>query len=87
MKKIWNFLQWQWQQFETWQKMWILAMFLVGAGTSAKEPVNMYLLGAGGAIIVGFMLKWVIWDGTRSAWARYNEEQEKIINIMKDGIK
>jgi hypothetical protein len=87
MKKILNFLQWQWQRFETWQKCWMLAAFLMGASVSASEPYKIYLLGAGGAIILGFWLKWAIWDGTRNAWASYNEEQEKIVNIMKDGIK
>jgi hypothetical protein len=47
----------------------------------------MYLLGLGAGIIFVFMVKWAIWDGTRSAWARYNEEQEKIVNIIKDGVK
>jgi len=87
MKKILNFLQWQWKQFETWQKFWMLAMFLIGAGVGASEPYKMYLLGMGAGIIFAFMIKWAIWDGTRSAWARYNEEQEKIVNIMKDGVK
>ena len=87
MKKIWHFLQWQWRQFEFWQKSWILAMFLIGAGFGAPESYKVYPLAVGGAIILGFWLKWAIWDGTRNAYARYQEEQEKLISIMKDGIK
>ena len=87
MKKIWNFVQWQWRQFETWQKFWMLAMFFIGAGTGASDPYKVYLLAAGLGIILVFMLKWAVWDGTRNAWARYNEEQQKIVDIMRDGPK
>jgi hypothetical protein len=87
MKKILNFLQWQWKQLEVWQKCWMLASFLIGAGVGASEPYNRYLLLSGAAIILGFMLKWAIWDSIRNSWTRYNEEQEKIVSMLKDGVK
>jgi len=85
MKRLLHFVQWQWAQFELWQKCWIFAMFLIGAGVTAPEPYKIYLLAVGCAIILGFWLKWALYDGTRNAYARYKEEQEKIVSIMKDG--
>lgn len=82
MKEVWYFLQWQWRQFEFWQKCWIFAMGLVGAGLTASPERRMYFIGAGGAIFLLFMLKWVFWDGTKQAWNNYQEEKNKVIRIL-----
>ena len=82
--KIWYFLQWQWRQFDTWQRFWLLGMFLIGAGVGADQPRGTYFMLTGFAIIAGFVLKWIIWDGISNAWARYNEEQNQIVDILSD---
>ena len=87
MKKILYFLQWQWRQFETWQKFWMLAMFLFGASLSASEERRPYFLYSALAIVLAFVLKWVLYDGIRNAWIRFNEEQQKLVDIMKDSPK
>lgn len=84
MKKILYFIQWQWRRLETWQRFWLLAMFLIGAGFGSNGLYSMYLLGAGSVIILGFMLKWAVYDGIKNSWAKYNEEQDQIVNILKD---
>jgi hypothetical protein len=84
MKEIFYFLQWQWRRFETWQKMFVLAMFLIGCAITAPEFMRHYFYFSGMAIIGGYMLKWILWDGIKSAWQRYQEEKQKVINILSN---
>ena len=89
MKKILNFISWQWHRFELWQKAWFVAMFLFGAGVgstpgSTKQTV---LFCIAGTILGGLFLKGMIWDGIRNQWREYQEEQNKIVSIIKDGPK
>jgi len=84
MKEIFYFLQWQWRRFETWQRFFILAMFLIGCAFTAPDAAKMYFYLTGMAIIGGYMLKWSIWDGTRNAWKKYQEEKQKVVDILKN---
>lgn len=82
--KIWYFLQWQWRQFETWQKFFMLAMFLFGCSISASDSRKVYFITPALCIVGGFVLKWAVYDGIKNAWAKYNKEQEEIVSILKD---
>lgn len=82
--KILYFLQWQWRRFETWQKFWMLSMFLFGAGLVASEERKAWFLYPACAIVLCFVLKWVFYDAVRHAWAEFNKEQQQVIDIMKD---
>lgn len=44
MKEIFRFIKWQWQKFETWQKLWIIGAWFFGASLTANEPLKIYLL-------------------------------------------
>lgn len=82
MKEIFYFLQWQWRKFEFWQKCFIFAMALIGAGSTAPDTWRGYLLGVGSAIILLFFFKWVFWDGVKQAWNNYQEEKDKVMRIL-----
>lgn len=82
MKEVIYFLQWQWRRFELWQKSFIFAMFLVGCSATAPDQWRYYLLMAGSSVVFGFMLKWMIWDGVKSAWRKYQEEKQQVVDIM-----
>lgn len=85
MKEFWLFAKWQWAKWETWQKLWILGMFFLGAGSSAEPPVSMYLLAVPMAIFGGYMAKWFFWDGPRSAWQSYKKEKAELFQTIKEG--
>jgi hypothetical protein len=36
------------------------------------------------AIFLAHMFKWMIWDAIGESWKMYHEEQQKIVDIMKD---
>lgn len=82
MKEIMYFLQWQWRQFEFWQKMYMLAAALAGASVSASAPYDRWLGVTAFSIVMFYFLKWIIWDGVRSAWNNYQEEKDKVIRIL-----
>jgi hypothetical protein len=87
MKEIWNFLQWQWQRFEGWQKMFMFAMFLQGAGWGMGRDIGLYVSGLGMGIIVSYILKWCVWDGIRSSWAKYKSHRNELLTTIRDSHK
>ena len=87
MKEIWNFLQWQWQQFEGWQKMFIFAMFLQGASWGMGKDMGIYVSGLGLAIIAGYILKWCVWDGIKASWAKYKSHRNELLTTIRDSHK
>jgi hypothetical protein len=82
MKEVFYFLQWQWRRFETWQRIYLFAMFLIGAGLTASNPIKSYLMGSGIVILAGFFLKWIFWDSTKNAWKAYQKEKQQVVDIM-----
>jgi len=82
--KIWYFLQWRWRQFETWQRFWLLAMFLFGCALTAPDAYKQFFAVPAAVIILGYVAKWILYDGIKNAWNKYNEEQEEIVKIIKD---
>lgn len=85
MKEIFYFLQWQWRQFETWQKIWLVAAVFLGAGvTTSSATMQNIFFGIAASVYGFFILKWVFWDGTKSAWNSYQQEKQQVVDIMKD---
>jgi len=87
MKKVFNFITWKWRQYDAWQKVWWFACFWLGAYITAEkgsthEQVYMYLFAGLMAVV---FLKWFVWDTVKSSWADYNKEQDRIVEIMRDG--
>jgi hypothetical protein len=58
---------------------------MFGASIGASDPYRQYLIGAPVIFIGAFALKWMFWDGVRDEWLRYNKEQERIVEILRDG--
>jgi hypothetical protein len=85
MKKVLNFIAWWWRNLDTWQKGWLAAAFVFGAGVGASDPYRQYLIGAPVIFIFAYILKWMFWDGIRDQWLRFNKEQDRIVEIMRDG--
>ena len=87
MKKVLNFIAWKWKQYDAWQKLWWFACFWLGGYIAAEkgsthEQVYQYLFVACLGIV---FFKWFIWDMIKSSWDDYNKEQERIVEIMRDG--
>jgi hypothetical protein len=87
MKEIWSFLHWNWQRFEGWQKMFMFAMFLQGAGWGMSGDKGLYISGLGMGIILSYLLKWFVWDAIKSSWAKYKSHRNELLTTIKDSDK
>ena len=67
-----------------WQRFWLLAMFLFGCTFTAPDHWRPYFAWPACVIVLGYVLKWILYDGIKNAWNKYNEEQEEIVQIIKD---
>ena len=85
MKELISFIKWQWNKWEFWQKSFIVSAAFFGAGVTAPSPYSYYLLMIPTSVTLFWMLKWVIWDGTRTAWLNYKKEKANLFNTIKDG--
>ena len=78
---------WVWNRQETWQKLWIVAMFFIGAGGSA-EGVTQQVLWSIPVTIIGFyFIKWAVWDAFKASWAKYREHRNELLTTIKTSDK
>lgn len=81
--KILNFIVWQWQKFQVWQKLFFLCFLLLGVSTTAPDHIRIWMLSLAMIIPLFFVCKWWIWDGVKDSWKQYQDEQKKILDIIK----
>jgi len=87
MKEIVGFIRWGWNNFEFWQKAFILAMTLQLVSIPLSSPYNLYAAGIGMTIIVAFLAKWIFWDSMRASWAKYKAHRNELLTTIKDSHK
>ena len=85
--KIFQFIRWQWRQWEWWQKTFIVSAFLFGVSANLSEPYKTWVWGISMANIVFWLMKWVLWDGTKSAYRKFVEEQNSLFTTIKESDK
>jgi len=83
MREIVNFICWGFRGLAMWQWAFITAMILQVVAFWAAKPLSLWLSGLGLAIILAFLVKWVFWDGVRSAWGRYCKERNSLLETIK----
>lgn len=85
MKEVWSFIRWQAARFKFTDWVWFLGCGFVGAGISAspERAQTFYLIGGG--LMMLLVLKWFIWDTTRSQWERYKREKADLFKTIKEG--
>lgn len=84
MKEIFRFLAWQWSKWEFWQKCFILTAPFLGASLALPEPWASWVGLIPMLTVFGFMVKWFIVDGIKSAWAKYKAERNQLFDTIKD---
>ncbi len=86
-KEVIGFIQWQWSKFEFWQRCFIFSSAFFGAALVAEQPYSFYLSLVPMVVIFSFMSKWLIWDGTKSAWNKYRKEKTELFQTIKESEK
>jgi hypothetical protein len=84
MREILGFIRWCFSGLELWQWSFIASMGFQIASLFADETARVWLNGLGLAIILGFLIKWVLWDSVRRAWGRYKQERNQLFSVIKD---
>ncbi len=85
--KVFQFIRWQWQQFETWQKCYIFGAFLMGAGVVTPSPYDKYLFALPVAMLFCWTAKWWIWDALKNSYQKFLNEQNSLFTTIKESDK
>ena len=91
--KIVYFLKWSWFKFleelknwEHWQWATIITMFF--ASGAIFSPNGFYATACARITVTILIFYWaiyvVIWGTIKRAWKKFNDEQEKMLNHLKD---
>lgn len=93
MKQIY-FIKWlgnsiinQVQSFDRWMWGWMATCFFFSMWASAKDgtAIEEFARIALTFILLGFwFLYGLVYTGLKTAWRKFNEEQEKMLNHLKD---
>jgi hypothetical protein len=78
--EIIRFLQWQWRQFDTWYKLYMLAIVLIGAGFGSE---NELIYKAGFGILFLMMSKWLFIDQTKKSYNEYKRQRDGLFDEIK----
>ena len=82
--EIFRWLSWQWRQFETWQKAWIVGCMFVGAsiGTNS-ERMRMIYLAVPITIFLCYTFKWWIYEPAMNSWKEYKKQKETLFDTIR----
>jgi hypothetical protein len=78
-----RFIRWHWRNYETWQKWWLFAFFMLGVGLGRDEPSRYYFWSVAICIFLFYTGKWWIWDATKNSWQKYQKEKQDLFETIK----
>jgi Sec-independent protein secretion pathway component TatC len=87
MKEVLNFVVWQWNQWKTWQKCYIIGAFMLGAGVMAPSPYDKILFAVPMIMLFVWTGKWWVWDQLMESWNKYKTEKRELFTNIKDSHK
>ena len=85
--QFFRFLKWQWNKWEFWQKIFMISILTQLLGALLPAPYGMILTFSGISVVLGFAVKWFIWDSAVKNWKLYQDERQNIFNKVKDSHK
>ena len=83
MKEVLNFIRWQWNKWELWQKGYIVGAFFAGTGMFAPKPYDLYLFAIPMIILFVWCTKWMVWDQLKESWNKYQTEKRELFSTIK----
>jgi hypothetical protein len=87
MKEVLNFIVWQWNKWQTWQKCYIIGAFMLGAGVMAPSPYDKILFAVPMIMLFVWTGKWWVWDQLMESWNKYKTEKRELFTNIKDSHK
>ena len=87
MKEVMNFIVWQWNQWQTWQKGYIFGAFILGVSIFVPEPYSMYLVAVPMTMLFVWTFKWAVWNQLMESWNKYQTEKRELFTNIRDSHK
>lgn len=84
MKEFYGWITWSFKNLETWKRWFLFAMVLNFSSILFPDPYHWYVNAAGMSIVVGFMLKWFVWDSMVASWNKYLEHRNQLFTTIKE---
>lgn len=78
--EILRFLQWQWKQFDTWYRFYLLAIFLISFGFGSGYDI---VYKAGFGILFLMLSKWLFIDQTMKSYNEYKRQRDGLFDEIK----
>lgn len=83
MKKFLNFLVWLWRRTDWFDRAMLVSGFTMGYSIGLDSPYSRYVFLAGVSVPAFIILRWIFYVVPRNAWRQYNEEQDKVVDLLK----
>lgn len=87
MKEFIGWVRWTWRNWEPWQKMFMFAMFLQGAGWGLGGDYGIYITSLGVIIVFSYIFKWFVYDSMKASWNKYKEHRNELLTTIKNSEK
>jgi hypothetical protein len=81
--EIFRWLRWQWRQFETWQKFWVLGCSFLGAGIMSDGLARKIFFAVPIMILLVYTFKWWIYEPAVSSWRKYKEQRDTLFDTIR----
>lgn len=81
--EIFRWLRWQWREFETWQKAWMVGCFFFGAGLGADEKLRMFFFAVPVTIFMGYTFKWWFYEPIMASWNKYKKQRDTLFDEIR----
>lgn len=86
MKEVLNFIKWQWAKWSVSNKLWLLGCVFLGAAIGEPDKdISLILAAIGSFIWIGILLHMIVWEGTKTQWARYKKEKAQLFDTIDQG--
>jgi hypothetical protein len=87
MREFFGWIRWVWTKQETWQKLWIMAMFFMGMALAAEGWAKVILATVPVCVFSFYLTKWMVWDVFQASWAKYREHRNELLTTIKTSDK
>ena len=86
MKNAWLFLQWKWKNMDRWDRGALLAWICLFSSLVTPEPYSM-VLNICALLIFTTGVSVLFYQIQSRSYVKYREEQQKIVEILKEDHK
>jgi hypothetical protein len=77
LKHLHNFIIWQWQRCELWQKIYVISLTFIAIGVFWSSILGTIMLLLGVVLLLAWMFKWAVWDSLSYSYKEFIKERNE----------